>query len=324
MKIFSILTGLIFSLSSSLVFAAVTPPGPLVDAAWLKQNLQQVQVLAIRSSQKGFTGKPVYKTNKKSGKKKLVAVSGHIPGAAFINYKKIRGNQMIGGQKIKKMLPDKNKFEKIMQAAGVDKNATIIISTRGHNHSNLAMATRLYWQLKYFGHQNMAILDGGLAAWTKAGHPVESSAPKKSRGNWTAGKINSSVLATSDDVVKAMKANQQLIDNRNLSLYLGTGKKSYVYDYGHIPGAKVFPTELMTATTLPATFLETEKLRKLYQTMGIDPGKQSVSYCNSGALASINWFVLSELLGNSQATMYDGSMHQWTLEKRPVTSLTME
>ena len=58
--------------------------------------------------------------------------------------------------------------------------------------------------------------------------------------------------------------------------------------------------------------------------LGIDTGKELITYCNSGQLASGSWFVFSELLGNSNVRLYDGSMHQWALEKRPVVNMKME
>lgn len=303
---------------------ASTLPGPLVDASWLQSNLKNTRVISLRADLKSFTKKPVYKTSKKSGKKKLIKVGGHIPGATLINYKKIRGTIIIDGKKVKKMLPDQAAFTKLMQAAGINKNDSIVISTKGHNNGDMTMATRLYWQLKYYGHPQIAILDGGLAAWTLAGNKLSFAEQKNIRGNWQAGKINTQVLATSSDVESAVKNGEALIDNRSLSQYLGTWHKSYVYAGGHIPGAKHFPTELMTQASLPARFLKTDELKKLYQTMGVQPSSNSISYCNSGHLASGSWFILSELLNNKNAKMYDGSMHQWTLEKRAVKSHIME
>jgi len=318
-----VLSALFFS---GLIFntQAASIPGPLVDASWLKANLKNTKVISLRADIKSFSRKPVYKTNKKTGKKKLIKVGGHIPGARLINYKKIRGTDKINGKKVKKMLPSKQVIETLIQSAGINKNDTIIISSKGHNNGDMTMATRLYWQLKFYGHNNMAILDGGLAAWTLAGYPLDFSAAKKHKGNWQIGDLQRQVLAISSDVKRAVDSQQQLIDNRSLSQYLGTWHKSYVYAPGHIPGAKFFPTELMTENSLPARFLKKDKLKKLYQTMGIDPAKKSISYCNSGHLASGSWFIISEIFGNSQAKMYDGSMHQWTLEKRPVKSLIME
>ena len=118
--------------------------------------------------------------------------------------------------------------------------------------------------------------------------------------------------------------NTQLVDTRSLGFYLGVQKKSYVRRKGHIPGAKVFPDELLTTAEPPVRFTEAEELQELAQELGIDTTANLITYCNSGQLASGSWFVISELLGNKNVKLYDGSMHQWSVEKRPLINMKME
>ena len=170
----------------------------------------------------------------------------------------------------------------------------------------------------------MAILNGGTAQWMKDKRKTSRKESKVKKGNWVATAERSDILATSVDVEAAMKANTQLVDTRPISLYLGTWrKKSYVFANGHIPGAKSYPNELLT-TNMPAKFVDVSTAKSLMEQMGISSDKQAVTYCNSGHLATGSWFVMSELMGNKNVKMYDGSMHQWTLEKRDVTKLKME
>ena len=115
-----------------------------------------------------------------------------------------------------------------------------------------------------------------------------------------------------------------LVDTRSLGFYLGAQKKSYLRRKGHIPGAKVFPDELLTTADPPVRFTDAEELRQLAEELGIDTRKNLITYCNSGQLASGSWFLFSELLGNSNASLYDGCMHQWSVEKRPVVIRKME
>jgi len=315
-------------LSGQLLFVptrAATLPGPLVDSAWLAANLQDVVVLDVRVDQKSFTRPPVFRKDKKSGKKKLVKVNGHIPGALLINYKKIRGERLVDGKKVEKMILDKQAFEKIMQGFGVPRDRTLVIASRGQNNLDMTMATRLYWQLKYYGTDNMAILDGGTASWIVAGRKISTAAPQAVRGNWVATAERREIFADSEDVARAMRdKSAQLIDNRPLSQYLGTWRKSYVYANGHIPGAKLYSNSIMTRPRAPARFLEKDKLAALARGLGIDPGKPVISYCNSGHLASGGWFIMHELFGNKNTRLYDGSMHEWTLEKRPVKAYVLE
>jgi thiosulfate/3-mercaptopyruvate sulfurtransferase len=308
------------------VAGAASLPGPLVDAKWLADNQSSVTILDVRKDIKSFTSKPVYKKDKKTKKLKLVKVGGHIPGAGLVNYKKVRAKRKIDGNTVTRMIPAKADFEKLMQDAGLNKGDVIVIVSKGQSHGDMTIATRLYWTLKYYGHTNMAILDGGMAAWLKSGGKFTDKTGKGKKGNWLATKEDNSILASSDDAAKAVKdANVQLIDARPLSQYFGTfHKKSYVYDNGHIPTAKPIPVELLTNVKSPSTFTKTDDLKKLAAELGVDTGKPAITYCNSGHLASGQWFVMSELMGNKNTKLYDGSMHQWTLEKRPTVKMKME
>ena len=304
---------------------AIEVPGPLVDTAWLSSNQSKVTVLDLRADIRSFTSKPAYKTNKKTGKKRLVAVGGHIPGAKLVKYKDIRTTVVINGKKVLKMLPDKTAFEKTMQGSGLKKDGAVVIVTKGLSNKDMTMAARLYWQLKYYGQDNMAILNGGMAQWIIEGKDITFDPSKPSAGNWTATAERKNLLATTEDVQKAVKDKSvQLVDNRSIDLYLGTWKKSYVYDKGHIPGAKTWPNAVLTTHGAGAKFLPDEQVQKLTTGLGIDTSKPTIAYCNSGHLASGGWFVMHELLGNENTKLYDGSMHEWTLLKQPVNALVME
>ena len=151
------------------------------------------------------------------------------------------------------------------------------------------------------------------------------TAEPPARGDWKAVTSREEMLASSAEVAAAVdKGGVQLIDYRPLSAYLGTWRKSYVYDKGHIPGAKTFPPELMTEVAVPARFPDADTMREIYRGMQLDVAADSIAYCNSGHLASGGWFIQHELLGNEKVRLYDGSMHQWTLEKRPVKAMILE
>lgn len=320
-----IMLGLVVFAMSSAAYA-VQVPGPLVDTAWLAKNQKNVLILDVRENPKTFTSKPVIKVDKKTRKMTIVNVGGHIPGAVLVDYKKIRAKKKVDGVELEKMLPGKAAMENIMQSLGANQGSAIVIVSRGMNNLDMTGATRMYWQLKYYGHDNMGILDGGVAQWLMDGHKVSVSPTPVTKGNWKATAERNDLLATSEDVAKAVKdGSVQLVDNRPISQYLGVVyKKSYVYAPGHIPTAKSFPNELFTAPGAPAKFNSKEKLTSLSEAMGIDPSKTSINYCNSGHLATGGWFYLHEVMGNKNVKMYDGSMHEWTKEKRPVVTMKME
>jgi thiosulfate/3-mercaptopyruvate sulfurtransferase len=323
-KLLTLLTMLVLIMARTAL-AATELPGPLVETDWLAANRDKVLVLDVRKDVASFTKPAKMAKDKKSSKLKVVAIGGHIPGARLVNYKNVRTDRQIDGKKVTRMLPEQGDFEKLMRDAGVNKDSAVVIVSKGLSNSDMTMATRLYWQMKYYGHDNMAILNGGMAQWLLDGREVDLSAAATGKGNWAASAQRDEILASSDDVAAAVgKKDIQLVDYRPISLYLGTSKKSYVYDKGHIPGAKTFPNELVTSASVPARFPSVEELSKLYQAMHLQDAAPSIAYCNSGHLASGGWFIQHELLGNKNVKLYDGSMHEWTLEKRPVKAMVME
>lgn len=324
MKTVSVSLMAVAALLFSALAQAMQVPGPLVEVPWLAAHAKQVVILDVRADTRSFTAKPVFRKDKKTGKEKLARVGGHIPGATLVDYKKVRVTRKVDGREVEYLIPPKADFEKLMQAAGVKRDSAVVIVTRGVGNLDMTMATRVYWQLKYYGMDNATILNGGMAAWLSDGKAVSTAAAKPKRGNWVATAERKDMLATSADVERAVKDGEQLVDNRPISQYLGVYKKSYVYAKGHIPGAKNFPNELLTEHGGPAKFLPTAELKTLSTELGIKPEAPTITYCNSGHLASGGWFIMHELMGNRHVKLYDGSMHEWTLEKHAVTTMKSE
>jgi len=304
---------------------ALEVPAPLVDSDWLAQHLDEVKILDVRDDLESFTRKAVLVRKRFTGELKLQRAGAHIPGAVLVDYQNIRTDREIDGRNIRYMLPDKTGFEKMMQSWGINRDDAIVIMSMANSNSEVTLATRLYWQIKYYGHDNVAILDGGVAEWLLQENPASIAISQVKPGNWQATAERSSLLASSDEVAAAIEnGDSQLVDSRSLDFYLGVNKQPYVRKKGHIPGAKVFPNDLITRATAGAVFTDSDDLQQMAEQLGIDTGGAIITYCNSGQLASASWFVFSELLGNDRAKLYDGSMHEWALEKRPVVKMKME
>ena len=307
------------------LFAASEFPTPLVETDWLAKNLNNVVLLDVRTSKKNFTSNPVFNKDKKTGRQHLVRVGGHIPGANLVLYRNVRGEQQIDGRKVKHMIISKDKFESLMQNAGVNQDSNIVIVTNAESDFDLTMASRMYWQVKYFGHDQVAILNGGTAQWLVDGRKYGTSLHQPNPGNWVAQRERKELLATSDEVQAAIdQDNHQIVDVRQIGQYLGTEKSSKVKEKGHIPTAKYFPVELFSAHRSPVKFASHSELKELSDALGVDPQQDLITYCNSGHMASGGWFAFYELLNNKNTKLYDGSMHQWTLERRPVVRMEME
>lgn len=317
-------------LVSTQVFA-VQVPGPLVDAGWLANHNKEVVILDVREDLKSFTEKP-----KKAGgiagmqgcgakKGSGIKVAGHIPGANLVNWKEVRVKRNVNGVDLISLVPTKEEMEAFMQKYGVNAGDTVVVTSKGAESKDVTFATRLYWQIKYWGHDNVAVLDGGTAAWAAAGNPLSNDESNPAKGNWQAGEPRSDMLATTADVSAAIASGTRILDGRTEDFYLGTEKKDYVYAKGHISGAKNFPHPLLVNSKTAATFLPKEDIAALMQTKGIDTGAPVITYCDSGHLSSGQWFILHELLGNKNAKLYDGSMHEWTKNQdNPTTAMKME
>ena len=300
-------------------------PGALVDADWLEQHLTEVKILDVREDIDSFTRKAVLVRKRFTGDLKLRRTGAHIPGAVLVDYLNIRNSREIDGNNVRRMLPERDEFEELMQSWGVNNDDAIVVTSLGTSNADMTLATRLYWQLKYFGHDKVAILEGGVVQWQLEERPSSIEVHEIKPGNWLAGKEDRAILANSDDVAAAIKdTDTQLLDSRSLGFYLGVVKQPYVRKKGHIPGAKIFPNELLTSAGAAPYFTDSEALKNIATELDIDTDADIITYCNSGQLASAGWFVFSELMGNKNVKLYDGSMHQWALEKRPVVKMKME
>jgi thiosulfate/3-mercaptopyruvate sulfurtransferase len=299
--------------------SALQVPGPLVDTDWLKQHLAEIRILDVRADIESFTRSAVLVRKRFTGDLRLHRPGAHIPGAVLVDFLNIRTSRVFDGRNVRYMTPGKSEFEELMQSWGVNNDDAIVITSQGTGNNDVTMATRLYWQVKYFGHDNVAILDGGMASWLLEQKPASIATSEPQPGNWIARDERESLLANSNDVARAIAdKHTELVDTRSLAFYLGAVKRPYVRKKGHIPSAKVFPEELLSATGAPAYFSHPEVLQRMAHELAINTRGNIITYCNSGQFASASWFVFHELMRHPNVRLYDGSMHQWALEKRPV------
>lgn len=323
-KILGFAIAALVSFGASGAAQALTVPGPLVDTAWLQQHAKQVVILDVRHDLRSFTARPELTRNSKTGKVVVLKVGGHIPGANLVNYKKIRVDREVNGKPVQMIIPLRADFERMMREVGVRNDRPVIIVSKGMRGLDLTMATRLYWQLKYYGDDNLAILDGGMAQWLADLRPVSYQPSHPKYGNWVASAGRKDLLATTADVRRALSSGEQLVDNRPLFQYMGVIKKSYVFEKGHIPGAKDDPIALMTNHAKPMKWLPVAELRTLATAMGVNTHAPTITYCNSGHLASGGWFAMHELMGNKNVRLYDGSMNEWTLNKGKTVEMKLQ
>ena len=287
----------LIALASSASFAAE----PLVDTTWLKSNLnkQDLVVLDIRS--------------RIGGGSQEVFNQAHIPGSIYSNYledgwrtKDVNG---VPGQ-----LPGKADLEALFGKLGISNTSHVVIIPAGKKALDMGSATRVYFTLKVAGHDNVSILDGGFAAWTKnADNPVATGAtaakPVQFTVNW-----RKELLATKEDVKAALGNKTVLIDNRPANQFSGEKKHKISVRFGTIPGAKNVPESSLTQNG-GGNFANPDVLKSLYGKANANTGASEINFCNTGHWASLGWFVSHEIIGNKNAKLYDGSMVEWTADQ---------
>ncbi len=315
-----IILATVFALLGATVANAVELPGPVVSPQWLAQHRSEVNIVDVRGDLTTFTQAPTFTTE--NGKKSLATAGGHIPGALLLDFGKTRVPRMIDNREIKWLLPDQQAFQSLMRGIGVKAGRPTVIVPEGASGEELDMAARVYWSMKVYGDDQLALLDGGTYGWLQHNLPFATTAAEATTGNWTATAPRLRYVASSADVAAAIGTDTQIVDARPAPFYLGLVKKPTVGEAGHIQGAVNFPTDLRTVNKDGNThLLSPAEYTAIFRHLDIAAQKPTITYCNTGHLASGAWFVISEVMKNPNTRLYDGSMYQWTTEQRPVVGL---
>ena len=317
---------LAFALISLVSLAqAITLPGPVVSADWLANNMSEVQVIEVRTDLASYLRNPEFDTDKKTGKKFLVEVGGHISNSTLLGFKKVRVDRMVDGKKIKFLIPEKADFEKLAQSLGINSDKPIVLVPIGQDMSDIDEALRTYWSFKVYGEDQVAVLDGGIAGWLSESREFTTATTPKAAGNWLAKAERKELIASSDDVAAASKSGKpQLLDARQPAQYLGLAKRPDVMTFGHIASSKELAPELLARSSNGALYFWQKKTYDaLLAANGLSSKGQTIAYCNTGHLAAGGWFVMSELVGNKSTKLYDGSLYLWTLEGHPLVGVPL-
>jgi len=289
---------------------AIQISSPIVDSAWLE---------AIMDDEKNNGNLVILEVGKKFEED-------HIPGAIFVDFSKVRSERYVDGYWMIKLLPLPDEFQTLMQASGVNKDSAIVITNAGTHYDEVTFGTRLYWTLKYYGHDNMAVLDGGNAQWNKEDRPVSNAPSAPGTGNYEVTAQRDEILATTAEVQDVQGDDDvQLVDVRDLQFYLGmVRKKSYIYADGTIEGARHLPPNLLIDYHAPYVFMDKDLIVQAMQAIGINPYKETIGTCNSAHQASGLWFILHEVIGNKKVKLHDESLHGWTMRGLPTMTMQIE
>jgi thiosulfate/3-mercaptopyruvate sulfurtransferase len=228
---------------------------------------------------------------------------GHLRGAVGFNW------QTQLNDRVRRDIPTKEEFEKLLSAAGIANDTTVVL----YGDNNNWFAAFALWLLKYYGHDKVVLVDGGRKKWLAENRPLTTDVPSYPATSYKVGKINADLRASRDLVLQtARDRSRNLVDVRSVPEFTGEiiappGMPETAQRAGHIPGAINVPWA--QAVNEDGTFKSRDELRKLYESKGLDASRPTIAYCRIGERSSHTWFVLKYLLGLDDVVNYDGS---WT------------
>ncbi len=231
---------------------------------------------------------------------------GHIAGAVGWNWQ----SQL--QQPVRRDLASKEEIERLLGGSGIGNDTTVVL----YGDNNNWFAAWAFWQLKYYGHGDVRIMNGGRVKWEAEGRPTTTEAPSYSAVSYTASEGDQSIRAYRDQVLSLVNAGGiALVDVRSPAEFSGellapaNVPQEGSQRGGHIPGASNIPWGQAVAED--GAFKSADALRELYAGQGIDGSRETIAYCRIGERSSHSWFVLTQLLGFDNVRNYDGSWTEW-------------
>jgi thiosulfate/3-mercaptopyruvate sulfurtransferase len=264
----------------------------LVETDWLQENIDNpdVRIVEVDEDTEAYQ-------------------RGHVRNAVGLHWKNDLQDSLI------REFVSAADFAKLMDRVGVT-NDTEVVLYGGNNNWFAAYA---YWYFKYYGHENVKLVNGGRKKWELEGRELTQDPPKvASGGGYKVAKNDDDIRAFRDFIADKVLGNKDwgLVDVRSPEEYRGELlapahlPQEQAQKPGHIPGAANIPWS-KSVNPDSGAFLSTDDLKKLYGDQGIVPDKQIVAYCRIGERSAHTWFVLHELLGYKNVRNYDGSWTEW-------------
>ena len=257
----------------------------LVTADWVAQNLNNPQVAIVEVDEDT-----------------TLYAQGHIENAITFNWRE----DLQDG--VRRDIISKEGFEALLSKSGISNDTTVVL----YGGNNNWFAAYAYWYFKLYGHQDVRLLDGGRKRWELDARPFTTEAPARTAIRYVAKDQDLSLRAFRDEVIAAIGV-KNIVDVRSPAEFSGElAAPAHLPQEGgqvkgHVPSAKNIPWS--KAANEDGTFKSDAELKEIYQSAGVDLGKDTIAYCRIGERSAFSWFVLHELLEVSNVKNYDGS---WT------------
>lgn len=258
-------------------------PDILIDTAWVLENLDNPSVALIEvGSLENYE-------------------AGHIPGAIHVN----PGSQLTNPEdSTQGQVMTQDALTELFSGLGITHDTTVVIYDESRNLS----ASRAYWVLKYYQHDDVRIYNGGKNLWVAEGNELSTEVVEVSPSDYVAREADPEIRTTAEYVMERIDDEGVIMcDTRNAEEYAGTDVRAD--RGGHIPGA--INIDWVYNVDSDGLFKSAEELYALYTAAGFSPDKQIITYCQTGVRGAHTWFVLRELLGFPDVRNYDGSWAEY-------------
>jgi thiosulfate/3-mercaptopyruvate sulfurtransferase len=285
---------------------------PLVETTWLAEHLSDDDVRIVDARWRG------------DGSSSHLYRQGHIPGAVHLDW--YHDLSRTDARGVRNLLLPPEQFMTVMEAAGIG-DRTRVVAYAETDHSG---AARLWWALRFYGHDQVSVLNGGWTKWVSEGLPVSTGLPHLVPARFTP-RSRPHLLATATEIVQALCETDspvRFVDTRPAEQYAGRAiwtpngslflppeqdwialPGQRVMRGGHIPGAvHLHATRFLNPTDW--TYLPPESIRAIAGGAGLKPGQRVITYCGVGISASLGLFAL-HLAGYRNAALYDASWEEW-------------
>lgn len=265
----------------------------IVETDWLAAHLDAPDIIV-------FDGSWHLPTQARDARAEFL--SEHIPGAVFFDIDEMSDQ----ASDLPHMLPPPEKFASRMKHAGAGDGMRVIV----YDTAGLFSAARVWWMLRAMGHEEVAVLNGGLPKWKAESRPLEDGPARARTPRHFTPRVNSALVRDVDDMRAILSSGGgQVVDARPAARFEGNqpeprpGLRS-----GHIPGARNVPFNKVLNPD--GTLKQAEDLRAIFSGSGIDAARPVVATCGSGVTAAVLALALA-MCGNTNAAVYDGSWAEW-------------
>lgn len=280
-------------------------PEALATVEWLAEHLDDpsVRVVDARFAVRATTGKTLGGVAEREAYREA-----HIPGAVFVD---VMGDLSDPDDPVVVVSPER--FEDLMRRLGIGAGTTVVV----YDDQGGTWAARLWWALRYYGHDAVMLLDDGITRWQAEGFPLDSGVPHPSPSTFTA-RVRPGLRVDADQVAQAIGRDDVcIVDALPEIFFTGAARLYPDHRAGHIPTAHNVP-ESSHIDPLTHQLLSATELARLWEPVGLDPSRRVITYCGGGVFAAYALFVLY-VMGHENAALYDASWMEWGADpSRPV------